>query len=339
MHSPLASRTLLLVPDSRQTALAAFAVAGLDQAAYSAYGHQSRAPAFRMGFNGQLREAPGWYLLGNGHRVYNPVLMRFHSADHFSPFGKGGINPYTYCVGDPINHSDPTGRFFEWLGTNPLHSLGLNVSLLLANIVGAIVAPPITLALWSTRVSILGATAGMVGSGMQMAGASSAGKAVSIIGTMTSFFGAILRVTVGVNKLLESPAVLKDRISKGMKNLAWGWGRKPATPAATPATARSVAGSVAPQPQVAATSVIPQNTGTAASGAGSVSGASTGSTVRYVPGSNSITPSMITPRSRGSIASLAGSQRGSTPRGSIPSVVRAPVEPYDVPGWLTYTQP
>jgi RHS repeat-associated protein len=58
-----------------------------------------------------LREANiGWYLLGNGYRAYNPRLMRFHSPDSWSPFGRGGLNPYMYCVGDPVNNSDPTGH-------------------------------------------------------------------------------------------------------------------------------------------------------------------------------------------------------------------------------------
>nr|WP_269137593.1 RHS repeat-associated core domain-containing protein [Pseudomonas sp. PGPR40] len=64
-----------------------------------------------MGFNGQLREARiGWYLLGNGYRAFNSTLMRFHSPDSWSPFGRGGLNPYMYCVGDPVNRSDPTGH-------------------------------------------------------------------------------------------------------------------------------------------------------------------------------------------------------------------------------------
>jgi RHS repeat-associated protein len=66
----------------------------------------------RLGFNGQLHEPRGcWQFLGNGYRVYNPVLRRFHSPDSQSPFGKGGINAYAYCGGDPINHMDPSGHF------------------------------------------------------------------------------------------------------------------------------------------------------------------------------------------------------------------------------------
>jgi len=40
--------------------------------------------------------------------------MRFHSPDKFSPFNAGGINAYIYCIGDPVNLSDPTGNFPIW---------------------------------------------------------------------------------------------------------------------------------------------------------------------------------------------------------------------------------
>ncbi|ANN67448.1 hypothetical protein BAU06_15090 [Bordetella bronchialis] len=40
--------------------------------------------------------------------------MRFNAADELSPFGLGGINAYTYCAGDPVNHSDPSGHIGIW---------------------------------------------------------------------------------------------------------------------------------------------------------------------------------------------------------------------------------
>ncbi|POD73867.1 RHS repeat-associated core domain-containing protein [Pseudomonas syringae group genomosp. 3] len=65
------------------------------------------------GFNGELLDdITGHYLLGNGYRAYNPVLMRFNSPDSLSPFGKGGLNAYAYCGGDPVNRTDPDGREF-----------------------------------------------------------------------------------------------------------------------------------------------------------------------------------------------------------------------------------
>jgi RHS repeat-associated protein len=81
--------------------------------AYSPYGLQSGLGRVEthLGFNGQFKEgATGWYHLGNGHRVYNPVLMRFHSPDRLSPFGKGGINQYAYCGGSPVSRVDPSGE-------------------------------------------------------------------------------------------------------------------------------------------------------------------------------------------------------------------------------------
>jgi RHS repeat-associated protein len=80
---------------------------------YSPYGHRPAADGSLslLGFTGERPDpVTGHYLLGQGYRAYNPVLMRFNNPDSFSPFGKGGINAYAYCGNDPINYMDPSGR-------------------------------------------------------------------------------------------------------------------------------------------------------------------------------------------------------------------------------------
>jgi RHS repeat-associated protein len=65
----------------------------------------------RSGFNGEIQEQPsGHYLLGNGYRVFNPLLMRFQSPDILSPFAQGGLNTYAYCNAEPLNFTDPSGH-------------------------------------------------------------------------------------------------------------------------------------------------------------------------------------------------------------------------------------
>lgn len=71
------------------------------------------------GFNGERPDPlTGNYHLGNGYRAWSPRLMRFTCPDSLSPFGAGGINPYAYCAGDPVNLTDPSGHISAggWLG-------------------------------------------------------------------------------------------------------------------------------------------------------------------------------------------------------------------------------
>jgi RHS repeat-associated protein len=85
--------------------------------AYSPYGHRPAESGLLslLGFNGERADSiTGHYFLGNGYRAFNPVLLRFNSPDNLSPFGKGGLNPYVYCLGDPINREDSSGHV-SWL--------------------------------------------------------------------------------------------------------------------------------------------------------------------------------------------------------------------------------
>lgn len=62
-------------------------------------------------FAGELRDpVSSGYALGNGYRWYLPSIMRFNAPDDWSPFGRGGVNPYAYCGCDPINFGDPSGH-------------------------------------------------------------------------------------------------------------------------------------------------------------------------------------------------------------------------------------
>lgn len=85
--------------------------------AYSPFGQRPATDGLGslFGFGGEpLDPVTGCYLLGNGYRAYDPVLMRFHRPDSWSPFDGGGLNAYAYCLGDPINLSDPTGHISAW---------------------------------------------------------------------------------------------------------------------------------------------------------------------------------------------------------------------------------
>lgn len=108
--------TALIATDQQKSALSFTTPLEQVPVAYLVYGHRKQVDAWPglPGFNGQQPDPlTGHYLLGNGYRAYNPLLMRFNSPDSLSPFAEGGLNPYAYCGGDPVNRSDPTGHIFK----------------------------------------------------------------------------------------------------------------------------------------------------------------------------------------------------------------------------------
>jgi RHS repeat-associated protein len=144
--TPTWHRTALLATDCKNSVLCEIVNAKANRITYSAYGQQSsqREPMINLGFNGELREASvGWYILGNGYRAYNPRLMRFHNPDKLSPFGKGGLNAYMYCGGEPVMRADPTGQgwiFEVFANLNALFS-GVGPGGASASRIGAPVTP------------------------------------------------------------------------------------------------------------------------------------------------------------------------------------------------------
>lgn len=113
----------------------------------------------------------GHYHLGNGYRAYHSRLARFSSPDSWSPYDAGGINPYTYCVGDPINRSDPSGHMSvgQWIGM----AVGLVAGITLSIVTDGAAIPAVA--------SLMATAAGdaMIGAGAEMVAEAVDGKRIN----------------------------------------------------------------------------------------------------------------------------------------------------------------
>ncbi|WP_095082029.1 RHS repeat-associated core domain-containing protein [Pseudomonas sp. Irchel s3h17] len=130
--------TTLLAADQQRSVLHTLEVNNQKRSiAYSPYGHRHAESGLLslLGFNGERPDpVTGHYLLGNGYRAFNPVLMRFNSPDSWSPFGDGGLNGYAYCLGNPVLRTDPTGHAL--LLPLPRFSQSISVGNVKHNLVG-----------------------------------------------------------------------------------------------------------------------------------------------------------------------------------------------------------
>ncbi|WP_199931059.1 RHS repeat-associated core domain-containing protein [Streptomyces sp. CB02923] len=154
--------TLLLGTDAKGTVLVSTTGHNPQEYAYTAYGNRpAKETDSVQGYDGQRTDpATGWYHLGNGYRAYHPALMRFTTPDTLSPFGAGGINPYAYCAGDPVNRTDPTGHlsWMAWAGIG-IGVLGLGLAVFTAG--ASIAAAGGVMAAWSAATAGELAVAGL----------------------------------------------------------------------------------------------------------------------------------------------------------------------------------
>ncbi|MBA1199145.1 RHS repeat-associated core domain-containing protein [Pseudomonas plecoglossicida] len=113
LHVDATPGSSLLATDNNGSVLKAADEENDESHTYSAYGHDPPQPCAKtlLGFNGEYYDPMSKGIsLGNGYRFYSPALSRFYSPDSWSPFGRGGVNAYAYCAGDPVNYKDPTGH-------------------------------------------------------------------------------------------------------------------------------------------------------------------------------------------------------------------------------------
>jgi len=143
--------------DQQQSVLATLGKEEFTDSAYSPYGHRPAEGGLfsQAGFNGeQLDPVTGLYLLGNGYRAYSPTLMRCLAPDSLSPFGAGGLNAYSYCLGDPVNRVDPTGHI-SW---QSVLGIGLGILGIVASVLTMGAATP-----WAVAALGLAVTSGLAG--------------------------------------------------------------------------------------------------------------------------------------------------------------------------------
>jgi len=192
---------------------------------YAPYGNtpERGGNSLLPGFNGErLDPVSLTYHLGNGYRAYTPALMRFNTPDAWSPYGAGGLNPYSYCEGDPINRSDPSGHVSRMAG--------MGIGLGIVGLLGAIFSAGMSIATAggimaalsaASAVDLVTAGAGVVSDVASIACGASASEdpeASSVLGVISFGLGLIgtidslAHIAKGIRTSAKTTNLLREQI-------------------------------------------------------------------------------------------------------------------------------
>ncbi|WP_282295080.1 RHS repeat-associated core domain-containing protein [Stenotrophomonas sp. PS02289] len=202
------------------------------QVAYAPHGSRSDgeqavgAAEAEPAFNGELLDAAsGCYLLGAGHhRPYSPRLGIFLAADGLSPFGAGGLNPYAYCAGDPVNRSDPTGHFWKWI----VAAVGIAVGVAAVAVtfgaaskaVAAVATVGFSALTKSTAGAIASTTLGIVAVGAEVGAIAAEVSGDTKTATILGFVGLALGIVAAAPAIAKAATKGAAKFSRFTKRIA-----------------------------------------------------------------------------------------------------------------------
>ncbi|MGE8357512.1 MAG: RHS repeat-associated core domain-containing protein, partial [Microvirgula sp.] len=157
------------------------------------------------------------YHLGDGTRSYDPGIQRFLTADPYSPFSVGGINPYAFCVGDPVNRLDTTGYLSFRAGS---YSYSFSASAAIyggsVGLIGGTLSLLAALAatgLFFILATVIGSILIIIGSALQVA----SGAMTDDNPDLATALGNAANILIGVGSLFLLPSVAKDAYSGILK--------------------------------------------------------------------------------------------------------------------------
>ncbi len=212
--------SLLLASDGAGSILLE-AGAVVDRPGYAPYGHRdaSHGATAEVAFKGERLDAgSGCYLLGAGHhRPYSPALGMFLAPDRASPFDGGGLNALSYCAGDPVNRTDPTGHFWKWViaavavaisAVAVVATAGTAVTAIVGLASGAAVTK-------SSVAAVAAATLGVASLGVESAALIAHGTGNEKVGSILGWVG----VGLGAVSLAGAAPTLYKAAAKGASSL------------------------------------------------------------------------------------------------------------------------